>query len=233
MQSPSPRRLTAAHCLATTLKTALLAALTAALTAAAAPAAADTGDGAPGTGRELVLSPHHGGAGTAVGVRAVCEAGGPGGTVSSPAFERTVALERPVRGPARERHATAAVRPGLAVGGSYPVIVLCGTGELLSGSFVHTGVVHTGTTGSEPLSPRAAAFGGAALAGVAGLLVVLRRRTTGRPHRPLALPPPALPPVRRRHRRPMPRLSCIPVRRSTTRIASSVAGSSTRSSTIE
>ncbi|MEE1941737.1 hypothetical protein V1L54_20420 [Streptomyces sp. TRM 70361] len=232
MQSPHPRRRTAARCLATTLTSALTTALAAALTAALAvnpaPAAADTGDATPGTGRELVLSPHHGGAGTTVGVRAVCEAGGPGGTVSSPAFERTVALERPAGGPVRERHATAAVRPGLAVGGSYPVIVLCGTGELLSGSFVHTGVVHTGATGSEPLSPRAAAVGGAALAGVAGLLVALRRRTAGQPRRPLALPP-----VRRRHRRPAPRLSCIPVRRSTTRIASSVAGSSTRSSRTE
>ncbi|MCG3044565.1 hypothetical protein L7D48_28950, partial [Streptomyces sp. S1A] len=117
--------------------------------------------------------------GGALGVRAVCEAGGSGGVVSSPAFERTVALERADDRPARERHATAPLREGLAVGGSYPVVAVCGTGELLSASFTHTGVAAEPGAGSSP----AAAFGGAAgLAGLTGLTglaagaVLLRHR---------------------------------------------------------
>ncbi|MCI0383495.1 hypothetical protein [Streptomyces sp. CNQ085] len=150
----------------------------AALALAAAPASAYTageGGGEPGAVQELVLTPAlAGGSGSgAVGVRAVCEAGGSGGVVSSPAFERTVTLERADGRPARERHATAALRDGLAVGGSYPVVAVCGTGELLSASFTHTGV--TAEPGAQ--SSAAAVFGGAAaLAGLAAGAVLLRHR---------------------------------------------------------
>ncbi|MFP8964847.1 hypothetical protein ACLIYP_30435, partial [Streptomyces nanhaiensis] len=163
-------------------------ALTAApvVTVVAASAAEDGGSGGSGggnggsgdgqdAGQELTLTPARAGGdgGGAVGVRAVCEAGGAGGVVSSPAFERTVALERAEDRPARERHATAPLREGLAVGGSYPVVAVCGTGELLSASFVHTGVAAESGTGSSP----AAAFGGAAaLAGLAAGAVLLRHR---------------------------------------------------------
>ncbi|MFP8886852.1 hypothetical protein [Streptomyces mangrovi] len=158
-------------------------ALAAAPTAASAASAAEGGEGGggPGTGQELTLTPARAGGdgGRALGVRAVCEAGGAGGVVSSPAFERTVALERADDRPALERHATAPLREGLAVGGSYPVVAVCGTGELLSASFTHTGVAAEPGAGSSP----AAAFGGAAglagltgLAGLAAGAVLLRHR---------------------------------------------------------
>lgn len=148
-----------------------------ALTAPTAASAAEGGEGGggPGAGQGITLTPARaGGDGVgALGVRAVCEAGGSGGVVSSPAFERTVALERADERPARERHATAPLREGLAVGGSYPVVAVCGTGELLSASFVHTGVAAEPGAGSSP----AAAFGGAAaLAGLAVGAVLLRHR---------------------------------------------------------
>lgn len=176
MQSPHPRH-------GRSRRARRLAAGTAAALALAAPAPASASEGGHGTGRdpgrELTLTPADGG-GAAVGVRAVCEAGGAGGVVSSPAFERTVALERAGGDrPSPERRATAALRPGLAVGGSYPVVAVCGTGELLSASFVHTGV--TAGPGDGP-SSAAPAAGGAALAGLAGLAVgavFLRRRGGG------------------------------------------------------
>ncbi|MGY1455482.1 hypothetical protein [Streptomyces sp. SS8] len=153
-------------------------ALAAAPTAASAAEGGEGGGGGPDTGQELTLTPARAGGdgGGALGVRAVCEAGGSGGVVSSPAFERTVALERADDRPALERHATAPLREGLAVGGSYPVVAVCGTGELLSASFTHTGVAAEPGTGSSP----AAAFGGAAgLAGLTALAagaVLLRHR---------------------------------------------------------
>ncbi|MBN3932008.1 hypothetical protein IQ279_20650 [Streptomyces verrucosisporus] len=158
---------------------ALAAASTAAPAASAASAAeGGEGGGGPEAGQELTLTPARagGGGGGVLGVRAVCEAGGSGGVVSSPAFERTVALERADDHPALERHATASLREGLAVGGSYPVVAVCGTGELLSASFTHTGVGAEPGAGSSPGS----AFGGAAgLAGLTGLAagaVLLRHR---------------------------------------------------------
>ncbi|MTE19827.1 hypothetical protein F0L17_12015 [Streptomyces sp. TRM43335] len=144
--------------------------------AAASGAAAEGGPGAdPTDGRGIALSPRYGGEGTAVAVRAVCAAGGRGGIVSSPAFERTVGLAAAGDGAHRERHAVATVRPGLDVGRSYPVIAVCGTGEPLSTSFVHTGVTETVRAEAvEPPSVRAVG-GGVALAGLAGGLLVLRR----------------------------------------------------------
>ncbi|MDG9702454.1 hypothetical protein [Streptomyces sp. DH37] len=182
MQSPHPRH-------GRSRRARRLAAGTAAALALAAPtpAPASASEGGHGTGRdpgrELTLTPADGGdgGGAAVGVRAVCEASGAGGVVSSPAFERTVALERAGGDrPSPERRATAALRPGLAVGGSYPVVAVCGTGELLSASFVHTGV--TAGPGDGPSSAAPTAGGAAALAGLAGLAVgavFLRRRGGG------------------------------------------------------
>lgn len=153
------------------------------LTAAGGATAEDGGGAGPGFGpgpdRGIALSPGYGGEGTAVDVRAVCTSGGRGGIVSSPAFERTVGLERAEAEPRRESHAVATVRPGLDVGRSYPVVAVCGTGELLSTSFVHTGV-----TAPAPASVRAGAVdlpsapavgGGVALVGLVGGLLVLRR----------------------------------------------------------
>ncbi|URN12527.1 hypothetical protein LUW77_15275 [Streptomyces radiopugnans] len=188
MQSPRPHAPARTRCRRARRARRTLAAGTAAaalaLTAApvvtvVAASAAEDGGGGGGGGQDayqgLTLTPARAGGdgGGALGVRAVCEAGGAGGVVSSPAFERTVALERADDRPARERHATAPLREGLAVGGSYPVVAVCGTGELLSASFVHTGVAAESGAGSSP----AAAFGGAAaLAGLAAGAVLLRHR---------------------------------------------------------
>jgi hypothetical protein len=183
MQSPHPR-----HGRSRRARRHLAAGTAAAALALAAPAPVSASEGGHATGRdpgrELTLTPADGGGGggAAVGVRAVCEAGGAGGVVSSPAFERTVALERAGGDrPSPERRATAALRPGLAVGGSYPVVAVCGTGELLSASFVHTGVTAGPGDGSSPAAAPAAG-GAAALAGLAGLAagaVFLRRRGGG------------------------------------------------------
>ncbi|GAA2458882.1 hypothetical protein [Streptomyces macrosporus] len=140
------------------------------------PAAAVGTPAGPDPASELTLDPHHADGAPAVGVRAVCEDGGSGGIVSSPAFERTVGLERAGEGgPDGERRAVATLRPGLPVGHSYPVVAVCGTGEPLSTSFVHTGARAADRPPPDGLPP-GPTVGGIALAGLACGLLVLRRR---------------------------------------------------------
>ncbi|MFD1832699.1 hypothetical protein ACFSJS_24080 [Streptomyces desertarenae] len=157
---------------------ALAAGTAAAVLVLAAATTATAADGA-GTGPAdggITLSPDGGAGGASVGVRAVCAPGGRGGVVSSPAFERTVGLHRAEGGPARERRAVATVRPDLDAGRSYPVVAVCGTGEMLSTSFVHTGVRASARAGAVDLLPPAPVVGGGvALAALAGGLLVLRR----------------------------------------------------------
>lgn len=151
------------------------AVLALAATTSTAATAADGAGAGPADGG-ITLSPDGGAGGASVGVRAVCAPGGRGGVVSSPAFERTVGLHRAEGGPARERRAVATVRPDLDAGRSYPVVAVCGTGEMLSTSFVHTGVRAPARAGAADLLPPAPVVGGGvALAALAGGLLVLRR----------------------------------------------------------
>lgn len=177
MQTPHSRRSTRPpRCRGRSLPTTAVAA--ALVLVAAVPAAADDGPSGPGSGPELVLSPHGGDGAPTVGVRAVCEDGGSGGVVSSPAFERTVGLERAGEGgPDGERRAVATLRPGLPVGHSYPVVAVCGTGEPLSTSFLHTGARGPARSSSDGF-PWGQAVGGAVLVGLAcrGLPALRRRR---------------------------------------------------------
>ena len=127
------------RCVRTAVATAVLAAC-----AAAAAGVARADDDGTTPVEHLTLSPVHGGAHTAVRVRAQCATGGPaGGTAASPAFVHSVPVHRDAHGDAT---ATAVVRSGLTPGTRYVVTVNCSQVENLSASFAYTGRRPAGAT---------------------------------------------------------------------------------------